>query len=64
MYHGYWFGMHPYWWMFWVVLWMLFFSFLMPVRRRKGSIADFRLPRENGLNASGAGHGRVQVASL
>jgi putative membrane protein len=34
MYHSYWFGMHAYWWIFWVVLWMLFFSFLMPVRRR------------------------------
>jgi putative membrane protein len=33
MYHFYWFGMHAYWWMFWVILWMLFFSFMIPVRR-------------------------------
>ena len=33
MYHFYWFGMHAYWWIFWVILWMLFFSFMIPVRR-------------------------------
>ena len=33
MYHYYWAGMHAYWWIFWVILWMLFFSFMMPVRR-------------------------------
>jgi hypothetical protein len=33
MYHYYGFGMHAYWWMFWVILWMLFVSFMMPVRR-------------------------------
>jgi len=32
MYHYYW-GMHAYWWIFWVVLWVLFFSSMMPVRR-------------------------------
>jgi len=33
MYPYYWFGMHAYWWIFWIIIWMLFFSFLMPVRR-------------------------------
>ena len=33
MYHDYWFGMHAYWWIFWFILWIMFFSFLMPVRR-------------------------------
>ncbi|MGA7794667.1 MAG: SHOCT domain-containing protein [Candidatus Acidiferrales bacterium] len=26
-------GMHWYWWFFWVLLWAVFFSFMMPVRR-------------------------------
>jgi putative membrane protein len=25
--------MHTYWWIFWVLLWICFFSFMMPVRR-------------------------------
>ena len=29
-----------------------------------GSVAKFRWPREDGLNTSGAGHVRVQVASV
>lgn len=37
MYHNYWFGMQTYWWVFWFILWMLFFSFMMPVRRRTWS---------------------------
>jgi len=32
-YNNYFWGMHAYWWFFWVFLWILFFSFLMPVRR-------------------------------
>ncbi len=32
MYHYYW-GMHAYWWIFWVILWMLFLGFMTPVRR-------------------------------
>ena len=28
-------GMHFFWWMFWVVLWVSFFSFLIPVPRRR-----------------------------
>ena len=30
--HYFW-GMHAYWWVFWVFLWMLFFSFMMPMSR-------------------------------
>lgn len=30
MFYG---GMHLYWWLFWFVLWVLFFSFLTPMRR-------------------------------
>jgi len=26
-------GMHGYWWFFWIFLWILFFSFMMPMRR-------------------------------
>lgn len=26
-------GMYAYWWVFWFVCWILFFSFMMPVRR-------------------------------
>lgn len=26
-------GIHAYWWVFWVFLWIMFFSFMMPVRR-------------------------------
>jgi putative membrane protein len=37
MYSNYWGGMHTYWWVFWVFLWIMFFSFLMPVRRRNWS---------------------------
>lgn len=29
----YFWGMHGFWWIFWVFLWILFFSFMMPVRR-------------------------------
>ncbi len=28
------FGMHVIWWFFWIILWVGFFSFLTPVRRR------------------------------
>ncbi len=31
---GYWFGMNVAWWVFWVALFVLFFSFLTPVPRR------------------------------
>jgi len=30
---SYYWGMHAYWWFFWVFIWVLFFSFIMPVRR-------------------------------
>ncbi len=34
MHHYYYFwGMHAYWWVFWFILWIMFFSFLMPVTR-------------------------------
>ena len=26
-------GMHAYWWIFWFLLWILFLSFMIPVRR-------------------------------
>lgn len=26
-------GMYSYWWVFWLILWICFFSFMMPVRR-------------------------------
>jgi putative membrane protein len=26
-------GMYSYWWLFWLILWICFFSFMMPVRR-------------------------------
>jgi putative membrane protein len=26
-------GMHLYWWFLWIFIWVLFFSFMMPVRR-------------------------------
>jgi putative membrane protein len=29
----YFWGMHGYWWFFWILIWILFFSFMMPVRR-------------------------------
>jgi putative membrane protein len=35
MYSYYWAGMHTYWWFFWFILWVLFFSFLIPVRRSR-----------------------------
>ncbi len=33
---GYWLGMNLVWWIFWVALFVLFFSFLTPVSRRAG----------------------------
>ncbi|MHB1855908.1 MAG: SHOCT domain-containing protein [Acidobacteriaceae bacterium] len=34
MHHYYYFwGMHAYWWVFWFILWVMFFSFMMPVTR-------------------------------
>ncbi|MDQ2947789.1 MAG: SHOCT domain-containing protein [Acidobacteriota bacterium] len=29
----YYWGMHGYWWLFWVFLWIVFFSSMMPMRR-------------------------------
>jgi putative membrane protein len=29
----YFWGMHVYWWFFWILLWVLFFSFMTPMRR-------------------------------
>jgi putative membrane protein len=29
----YFWGMHGLWWIFWLFLWIFFFSFMMPVRR-------------------------------
>jgi putative membrane protein len=29
----YYWGMHTYWWVWWLFIWILFFSFFMPVRR-------------------------------
>ena len=29
----YFWGMHGYWWVFWFLLWVSFFSFMMPMRR-------------------------------
>lgn len=29
----YFWGMHSYWWIFWFVIWISFFSFMMPMRR-------------------------------
>jgi putative membrane protein len=29
----YFWGMHLYWWFFWILLWVLFFSFMTPMRR-------------------------------
>jgi len=29
----YYWGMYGYWWFFWICLWILFFSFMTPVRR-------------------------------
>lgn len=37
MYGYYWGGMHTYWWVFWVLLWICFFSFMIPVRRTNWS---------------------------
>ena len=37
MYHYYLAGMHAYWWTFWFILWAMFFSFMMPVRRSSWS---------------------------
>jgi putative membrane protein len=31
----YFWGMHGFWWIFWVFLWILFFSFMMPVTRSR-----------------------------
>ena len=34
MHHYYYlWGMHAYWWVFWFILWIMFFSFMMPVTR-------------------------------
>ena len=27
------YGMHAYWWIFWILLWVLYFSWFMPMRR-------------------------------
>ena len=27
------YGMHAYWWFFWLVLWLCYFSWFMPMRR-------------------------------
>ena len=32
MYYYFW-GMHWSWWAFWILLWMVFFSFMIPMRR-------------------------------
>jgi putative membrane protein len=32
MYNSF-FGMYAYWWIFWVFLWVMFFSFMRPMRR-------------------------------
>jgi putative membrane protein len=29
----YYWGMHTYWWVWWFFIWVVFFSFFMPVRR-------------------------------
>ncbi len=29
----YYWGMHGFWWLFWVLLWIVFFSSMMPMRR-------------------------------
>ncbi len=29
----YYWGMHAYWWIWWVFIWMIFFNFFMPMRR-------------------------------
>ena len=29
----YYWGMHTYWWIWWFFIWLMFFSFFMPVRR-------------------------------
>ncbi len=31
----YFWGMHGFWWIFWIFLWILFFSFMMPVSRSR-----------------------------
>lgn len=31
----YFWGMHGVWWIFWIFLWILFFSFMMPVTRSR-----------------------------
>jgi len=30
---SYYWGMHSYWWFFWIFLWIVFFSFMTPMRR-------------------------------
>lgn len=36
---GWWgFGMHLFWWIFWILLFVSFFSFLTPVPRRKAHL--------------------------
>jgi len=27
------YGMHAYWWFFWIFLWLMYFSWFMPMRR-------------------------------
>jgi len=29
----YYWGMHTYWWLWWLFIWLMFFSFFIPVRR-------------------------------
>ena len=29
------FGMHAYWWIFWIIIWFLFLGFMVPVRRTR-----------------------------
>jgi putative membrane protein len=31
--HYYYGGMHAYWWFFWILIWVLYFSLFMPMRR-------------------------------
>ncbi len=58
----YFWGMHGYWWVFWIFLWIMFFSFMMPVRRTttgkcnrlysscKGDMPAVRSPAKNTKN--------------
>lgn len=31
----YYWGMHAYWWIFWIIIWFLFLGFMVPVRRNR-----------------------------